>query len=75
MRDDIWIGKLDISVSEEGKKQAEILAEKFKGNFKIYSSPLKRALQTAGIIAGDRKIEIVKEFTAREHSKATGKTA
>ena len=44
-----WQGRTDIELSEEGKEQAKKLAEELK-SYKIdviYSSPLKRALDTA----------------------------
>jgi len=63
-------GKFDIPISKEGEKQAEKLAERLK-NEKIdliYSSPQKRAYQTAQIINKHRKIRIIKEKNLREIS-------
>lgn len=45
-------GQLDIPLNETGKEQAAVLAEKLK-NYRmqvIYTSPLKRAVQTAQIV-------------------------
>ena len=76
-RSDIWIGRLDIPLSEEGKKEVEAIAKKFEGIKIIYTSPLLRARQTAEIIAQviDAEIYVVNEFTARDHGEATGKTS
>ena len=75
-RSDIWLGRLDVPLSEEGKKEVEAIAKKFEGIKIIYTSPLLRAKQTAEIIARelDAKIEIAQGFTARDHGEATGKT-
>ena len=58
-------GHIDIELNEEGKKQAQIVKEKLSGvKFdKVFSSPLKRAVETAQIISSqdividDRLIE------------------
>jgi len=53
-------GRADITLNEAGRKQAEMLGE-YLGREKIdfiYSSPLKRAVETAGAIAGRRKLEV-----------------
>jgi len=57
---EIFRGRIDIDLNETGIKQAELLAgylSKIKVEA-IYSSPLKRALQTAEIIAGYHKLEV-----------------
>ncbi len=53
-------GFTDIDLSEEGYRQAEKLAVRFKGEKidAIYSSTLKRGAATAGIIAASHNIEI-----------------
>src|SRR5689334_548870 len=57
---------VDYSLSEEGIRQAEETAGHFrdKGIHEIYSSPLKRALETAEIIAAplDLPVTVVEEF-------------
>jgi len=55
-----YIGRTDVGLSAEGKRQAEALAEylKAEGITAIYSSDLKRAAQTAGIIAKPLSINI-----------------
>ena len=51
--EEVFRGKSDIELNEIGVKQAELLAEYLSGSKidAIYSSPLKRALKTAEIIA------------------------
>ena len=57
---EIFRGRIDVELNETGIKQAELLAE-YLSNVKIdaiYSSPLKRALKTAEIVAGSHKLDI-----------------
>src|SRR5437588_12038201 len=58
--------RVDYSLTPRGIEQARQTAEFFrKGRVdELYSSPLKRALETAQIIAGavDRPITVVEEF-------------
>ena len=50
-------GCKDIDLSEEGFIQANYLFDRFNNDFDyIYTSPLKRALQTAEVIATNKKI-------------------
>ena len=56
----IYRGRADVDLDEVGIKQAELLG-KYLGNWEleaIYSSPLKRALDTANIIARYHKIGV-----------------
>jgi len=56
---EIFRGRIDVELNETGLKQAELLAE-YLSHLKleaIYSSPLKRALKTAEIIAGYHKLD------------------
>ena len=53
-------GRADIPLNETGRKQAEMLGE-YLGQEKIdfiYSGPLKRAVETAGAIAGRQKLKV-----------------
>lgn len=61
-------GHIDIPLNEEGKRQAKKISIELKGiTFnKIYSSDLKRAYETAKIIAQDRKLKIVVSEDLRE---------
>ncbi len=57
---EIFRGRIDIELNETGIKQAELLAE-YLSDLKIdaiYSSPLKRALKTAEIIASYHKFDV-----------------
>ncbi len=57
---EVFRGRIDIELNETGIKQAQLLAE-YLSNLKIaaiYSSPLKRALKTAGIIASHHKFGV-----------------
>lgn len=57
---EIFRGRIDIELNETGIRQAELLAE-YLNKIKIeaiYSSPLKRALKTAEIIARNHKLDV-----------------
>ena len=58
--DKIYRGRSDICLDELGIKQAELLGKCLSnyGLEAIYSSPLKRALDTASIIARYQKIDV-----------------
>jgi broad specificity phosphatase PhoE len=56
----IYRGRADVNLDEVGIKQAELLG-KYLSNWEleaIYSSPLKRALDTANIIAHYQKVDV-----------------
>jgi len=58
--EEIFRGRIDIELNETGIKQARLLAE-YLSDVEIqaiYSSPLKRALRTAEIIASYHKLDI-----------------
>jgi len=57
---EVFRGRIDVELNETGGKQAEFLA-KYLSSVKtdaIYSSPLKRALHTAEVIAQRAKTEV-----------------
>jgi len=57
---EVFRGRIDVELNETGIKQAELLA-KHLSDLKIqsvYSSPLKRALKTAEMIAGYHKLDV-----------------
>lgn len=56
-------GRTDIELNENGKNMAREAREKYKDiDIDVcYSSPLKRAYETAEIIFGDRNIPIIKD--------------
>ncbi len=57
---EVFRGRIDIELDETGGKQAELLAEYLSDRKidTIYSSPLKRALKTAEVIASYHKLEV-----------------
>ncbi len=57
---EIFRGRIDIGLNETGIKQAELLVEHLSGVKiqAIYSSPLKRALRTAEMIANYHRLEV-----------------
>ncbi len=58
--EEVFRGRIDIELNQTGVKQAELLAE-YLGGLKVaavYSSPLKRALKTAEVIARRHKLEV-----------------
>ncbi len=64
--EEVFRGRIDIELNRTGIKQAELLAEYLSERKidAIYSSPLKRAVKTAEIIAGYHrlKVEIIPEL-------------
>ena len=56
-------GRSDIPLNEEGRRLARITSEALKDIpfTKIYTSPLKRAYETAMLIMGDRDIPVILE--------------
>ncbi|MCK4261910.1 histidine phosphatase family protein [bacterium] len=61
-------GWLDIPLNEEGRRQAERLARELAGMkiAAIYSSPLRRAFQTAEIIAEKHHLKVKKVSALKE---------
>ena len=58
--EEIFRGRIDVELNETGVKQAELLA-KYLSALQIdaiYSSPLKRALKTAEMIASHHKLDV-----------------
>ena len=58
--EEVFRGRIDIGLNETGLRQAELLAEYLGGvNIDaVYSSPLRRALKTAEMIASYHKLEV-----------------
>ncbi len=56
-------GRSDIPLNEEGRRLARITSEALKETAftRIYTSPLKRAYETAMIIKGERDIPVIEE--------------
>ncbi len=61
-------GNIDIPLNENGIAQAEMTRDLLKDRKidMMFSSPLKRAYDTANIIKGDRDIEVIKEPLLKE---------
>jgi len=57
---EVFRGRLDIELNETGHKQARLMADYLAGTrlSAVYSSPLKRALETAQAVAGRQGIEV-----------------
>ena len=58
--EEIFRGRVDVELNEAGIKQAELLTKHLAGEsiVAIYSSPLKRALKTAEVIADSHFIDV-----------------
>jgi len=59
--EEIFRGRADVELNETGLRQAQLLAKFLEGApiGAVYSSPLKRALRTAEIIAGPHHIDVI----------------
>ena len=67
-------GQIDIELNEEGKRQAKVVKEKLSNvKFdKVFSSPLKRAIETAKIIS-DKEVSIDDRLIERYNGELEGK--
>lgn len=71
------MGSRDIELNEEGKRQGREIAEKIEGGFDvIYSSPLRRCMETAQIIAEKIGLKIIASdlLVERNFGTLAGKT-
>ena len=61
-------GRTDIELSDKGRELARITGENLRDTHfdMVFSSPLKRAYETASLIVGDRDIPIVKNDLIKE---------
>jgi broad specificity phosphatase PhoE len=59
-RQEVFRGRLDVDLNDTGRRQAELLGEHLSGVKldAVYSSPLKRALETADRIARHHRLEV-----------------
>jgi phosphoserine phosphatase len=59
-KEEIFRGRADVELNETGLRQAQLLAEYLAGEkiSAVYSSPLKRARQTAEQIAGYQRLDV-----------------
>lgn len=74
-----FAGQLDVELTETGEKQAELSAQYIINNYKIdkiYSSDLKRAYNTAKVVADKLDMEVIPSKKLREINagKWDGKT-
>jgi broad specificity phosphatase PhoE len=58
---EIFRGRADVPLNKNGKKQARLLGEYLRGEKidAVYSSPLQRAVKTAGAIAGAQSLQVI----------------
>ncbi len=63
-----YLGKTDIALDRQGKKQAKLISNylKNKNIFAVYSSNLKRAYQTASIVAKYHFLDVRKDAGLNE---------
>jgi broad specificity phosphatase PhoE len=69
--------RVDAELDEKGLHQAREVLPKIPSDISmVYSSPMKRALQTAQIIADhfNKKVEVEKNLTERDFGTMSGKT-
>ena len=66
--EDRFAGAVNVELSEEGKFQAERLAERLADDSikAVYCSPLTRTVQTASILAGPHQLPLIPEDGLRE---------
>lgn len=66
--EDRFAGSTDVPLSPEGRRQAGSLAERLRGEevTAIYASPMRRTLETAGILAAPHGLQPVAEPALRE---------
>lgn len=62
----IYCSRTDSPLSEEGREQAKRLTEEALAVDLIFSSPLRRALETAEAVRGERDISILLDRRLRE---------
>src|SRR5262245_713293 len=75
-REERFQGQLDIPLNDAGRAQAETLKQHLGGICfdAAYSSPLRRAYETAEIIAGDLRVFTDARLTEIHHGSWQGKT-
>jgi len=75
-RENSYIGSTDLPLNDEGRRQAELLADRLKGTdlAGVYSSDLSRARETAEIIAErlDLSVVIVPELRELDYGEWEG---
>ncbi len=68
--EDRFAGATDVELSDEGREQARLLAERLSTEkvAAVYASPLGRTVETASIIARPHGLEVVRQDGLREIS-------
>src|SRR5450432_2981165 len=68
--EDRFAGSTDVELSDEGRRQAQCLAERLQEEkvAAVYASPLGRTVETASIIARPHRLEVVRREGLREIS-------
>lgn len=68
--EDRFAGATDVELSDEGREQARLLAERLRPAkmTAVYASPLGRTVETAGFIAQPHGLEVVRRDGLREIS-------
>ncbi|MEA2627295.1 MAG: hypothetical protein QOD06_3340 [Candidatus Binatota bacterium] len=66
--EDRFAGSTDVELSDEGRAQARRLGERIAGEplAAVYASPMRRARDTARLIAGEKPLEVVVREGLRE---------
>jgi broad specificity phosphatase PhoE len=68
--EDAFAGETDVALSEEGRQQARTLAARLAGEpiAAFYASPMSRTMETARILAGPHRLEVLPRDGLREIS-------
>jgi probable phosphoglycerate mutase len=68
--EDRFAGATDVALSDEGREQTRLLAQRLSSEkiVAIYTSPLGRTVETAGILAAPHKLEVQTRDGLREIS-------
>lgn len=72
-----YIGTTDVPLSEDGKKELEILDKTYKypGTMAVFTSPLKRCIETCRILYPQQKPLIIDRLSECNFGEWEGKTA
>jgi broad specificity phosphatase PhoE len=67
-RENRVVGHIGIALNSNGRRQVELLAKKFENDSvsAIYSSPLKRARETAAAIARFHRLKVMEDDAFKE---------
>ena len=68
-----YLGRTDESLSSDGKEALQVLRHRYPKIDYIFSSPMKRCLETAQILYPNQKIRIIKEWEEMHFGDFEGK--